>query len=252
LSNALTNSLAPMVTGLLAHAPLSDLDRAAILSLPHSIRFFERGSYIVRDGDASDHCAVLLSGFAFSHKTTGEGLRQVVSVQIPGKIVDLQQFHFSFADYSVQTLTRCGVARVPKVALRKLASDRVAIADALIVSAMAEASTYREWIMNIGRRDARTRIAHFLCEFAARLDVQGIAPGQPYELPMTQEQIGDALGLTAVHVNRTLKRLVNDGLVAQNKRGITFPKWEALAAEADFNRRYLHLIEHPASSGNAR
>lgn len=247
MSNALTNSLALMVSGLLAHAQLSDLDRAAILRLPHSIRFFERGIYIVLDGDAFDHCSVILSGFAFSHKTTGEGLRQVVSVQIPGKIVDLQQFRLSFADCSVQTLTRCEVARVPKVALRTLASDRVAIADALIVSAMAEASIYREWIMNIGRRDARTRIAHLLCEFAARLDVQGIAPGQPYELPMTQEQLGDALGLTAVHVSRTLKGLVNDGLIVQDRRGITFPKWDALAAEADFNRRYLHLIEHPAS-----
>lgn len=216
------------------------------------MRFFERGSYIVRDGDASDHCAVLLSGFAFSHKTTGGGLRQVVSVQIPGEIVNLQHFHLGFADYSVQTLTRCEVATVPQVAMRTLASDRVPIADALIVSAMAEASIYREWIMNIGRRDARTRIAHFLCEFAARLDVQGIAPGQPYELPMTQEQLGDALGLTAVHVNRTLKGLITDGLVVQNKRGITFPKWEALKVEADFNSRYLHLAEHPTSSGNAR
>lgn len=232
-----------MFRNLAIRATLSDLDRAAVQSLPHSVQHFEQGSYIIRDGDVSDRCAVLLSGFAFRHKVTGQGLRQIVSILIPGEIINLQQLYLDISDHSVQTLTRCKVATIPQVALRTLASDRISVADALILSTLADASIYREWMINIGRRDARTRIAHLFCEFAARLDVQGIAPGQPYELPMTQEQIGDALGLTAVHVNRTLKGLINDGLVFRSKRGITFPDWEALLVEADFNGRYLHLRE---------
>jgi CRP-like cAMP-binding protein len=238
-----------MVRKLAIHAPLSEQDRGAVQDLPHCVLFFDPGSYIVRDGNVSDQCVVLLSGFAFRHKVTSEGHRQIVSLLIPGEIVNLQQLYLNVADHGVQTLTRCKVATISKAAVRTLASDRAAIGDALIASTMVDASIYREWMMNIGRRDARTRIAHLLCEFAARLDVQGIAPGQPYALPMTQEQLGDALGLTAVHVNRTLRGLINDGLVAQNRRGISFPAWKVLKVEADFNSRYLHLREHVTAPG---
>jgi CRP-like cAMP-binding protein len=110
-------------------------------------------------------------------------------------------------------------------------------------------SIYREWIMNIGRRNARTRVAHLLCEFAARLDAQGAAPGQPYKLPMSQAQLGDALGLTAVHVNRTIKGLIKDGLVTQDHRIIAFPAWDILKIEADFDSGYLQLGDQAATSG---
>lgn len=249
MPDSLIDALTPVVKKLAIHALLSKQDQGAVQDLPHSVLFFDPGSYIVRDGNVSDQCVVLLSGFAFRHKVTSEGHRQIVSILIPGEIVNLQQLYLNVADHGVQTLTRCKVATIPKAALRTLASDRAAIGDALIASTMVDASIYREWLTNIGRRDARTRIAHLLCEFAARLDVQGIAPGQPYELPMTQGQLGDALGLTAVHVNRTLKGLINDGLVAQNRRGISFPAWEALKVEADFNSRYLHLREHVTAPG---
>jgi CRP-like cAMP-binding protein len=187
---------------------------------------------------------MLLSGFAFRHKITGQGLRQIVSILIPGEIINLQQLYLDIADHNVQTLTRCKVAMIRQDALRALVADRTAIADALIASTSVDSSIYREWMTNIGRRDARTRIAHLLCEFAARLDMQGAAPGQSYELPMTQEQLGDALGLSPVHVNRSLKSLIKEGLVFQNKRGITFPEWEVLKVEAEFNDRYLHLQEN--------
>jgi CRP-like cAMP-binding protein len=119
----------------------------------------------------------------------------------------------------------------------------------LIANTLIDVSIYREWIMNIGRRNARTRVAHLLCEFAARLDAQGAAPGQPYKLPMSQTQLGDALGLTAVHVNRTIKGLVKDGLVTQDHRIIAFPAWDILKVEADFDSGYLQLGDQAATSG---
>ena len=93
------------------------------------------------------------------------------------------------------------------------------------------------------RRDARSRLAHFLCEFAIRLDMQGLTGAEGYELPMSQEQLGDALGLTAVHVNRTIKSLEADGLIGRNRRRISFPQWDALRELADFSSRYLHLAQ---------
>jgi CRP-like cAMP-binding protein len=230
-----------MVDRLAVHAPISDQDHTALLGLPHSIRSFEPGSYLVRDGDIPSQCRILVSGYTIGHKMTGAGLRQIVSVQIPGDIIDLQNIYLDIADHNVQTLTSCKVAVISRTLLRTLASEHASIATALFASAMVDASIHREWMVNNGRRDARTRIAHLLCEFAARLDVRGSAPGQPYELPMTQEQVGDALGLTSVHVNRTLRALISDGLVVQSKRGITIPNWEALKIEADFNDRYHHL-----------
>jgi len=143
----------------------------------------------------------------------------------------------------VQTLTHADVATIPRTALRELARSRSAIGNAIFVSTLVEGSISREWTLNIGRRDARSRLAHFLCEFAIRLDVVGLTPGQGYELPMSQEQLGDALGLTAVHVNRTIKSLEADGLITRNRRRISFPRWDALRELADFSSRYLHL-EH--------
>lgn len=244
MSDVFNNELIPMVERLGTYVALSEPDRTAVLGLPHSVRHFERDSYIVRDRDVTSHCAVLLSGFAFRHKITRQGLRQIVSILFPGEIINLQQVYLNIADHSVQALTHCKVATIPQFSLRTLALNRTTIADALIASTLIDASIYREWIVNIGRRDARTRIAHLLCEFATRLDVQGIAPGQSYDLPMTQEQLGDAVGLTTVHVNRTLKSLVKAGLVTLDRRGIAFPEWELFKAEADFNGRYLHLREH--------
>lgn len=96
-------------------------------------------------------------------------------------------------------------------------------------------------MLNVGRRDARTRMAHLLCEFALRMEKAGLASGNGFELPITQEQLADAVGLTPVHVNRTLKALEATGLITRNKRIIAFPSWERMRDVGDFNQRYLHL-----------
>jgi len=96
-------------------------------------------------------------------------------------------------------------------------------------------------VLNIGRRDARTRIAHLLCEFALRLELADLGKQTAYELPITQEQLADAVALTSVHVNRTLMKLEQDGLITRTKRVISIVDWKALVKVADFEARYLHL-----------
>ncbi len=224
-----SSPLALMVRKLETHATLNADDRAALLALPYTLRTYEPSSYLVREGDAPEQCAVLLSGFAYRQKLTGSGMRQIVSLHIPGEALDFQHLFLDVADHNVQTLTRAEVATIPRTALR--------------VNTLVEGSIFREWILNIGRRDARSRLAHFLCEFAIRLDMQGLTGADDYELPMSQEQLGDALGLTAVHVNRTIKSLEADGLISRNRRRISFPRWDALRELADFSSRYLHLSQ---------
>ncbi|WP_375420525.1 Crp/Fnr family transcriptional regulator [uncultured Sphingomonas sp.] len=101
--------------------------------------------------------------------------------------------------------------------------------------------------MNVGRRDARTRLAHLLCEVATRLQGQDLVNDYGYELPMTQEQLADATALTNVHVNRTLKSLEDEGLIKRDRRAIRFPNWQALKAAAGFDPLYLHLGQQSAA-----
>ena len=134
--------------------------------------------------------------------------------------------------------------------LQRLARTSTGVGHAILTTILIEASIFREWILNVGRRDARTRMAHVLCEFAVRLEAQGLAEEYSYELPMTQEQLADVTGLTSVHVNRTLKGLEADGLIVRTKRMVSIPNWEKMRDVGDFNERYLHLERQTAGFPN--
>ena len=123
------------------------------------------------------------------------------------------------------------------------AEQRPAVGRALFVQALIEASMLREWVLNLGRRNAPARLAHVLCELAVRLEAQGLTDRFGYQFPMTQEQLADVTGLTPVHVNRTLHALETDGLIARSKRAVNVVDWARLRAAADFNDDYLHLDE---------
>ena len=222
---------------------LPDEDRKLVLELPYRLRRLDPGSYLVREGDLPTHCAVLVTGYAYRQKVTGEGSRQIMAICIPGDAVDLQNMFLDVSDHSVQLLTQCKVADVPREALQELVLTRPAVGSAIIELTLVEASILREWVVNVGRRDARARIAHILCEFAVRLESRGLLTDHGFELPMTQEQLADATGLTSVHVNRVLKGLEADGLINRRRRHIHFDNWRALQDAGDFSRRYLHISD---------
>ena len=244
---ATSNPLDLLLRKLETHSHLGEEDRQAILALPCTLKTLEPQSYILREGDAPEVCAVLVSGFAFRQKLTGDGGRQIVALHIPGEALDFQNLFLDVADHNVQTLTRAELAYIPRGELQALARSRAAIGHAILVAILVEASIFREWVLNVGRRDARSRLAHVLCEFAIRLEAQGLADETGYELPMTQEQLADTLGLTPVHVNRTIMMLEAEGFIARDKRRIRFPDWRRMRDIGDFNQRYLHL--EPQKSG---
>jgi CRP-like cAMP-binding protein len=239
--------LEQLVRNLELRSPLPPEDRDAVLHLPHTIRTLEAGTYTIREADAPVHCGILISGFAYRQKLTGDGSRQIVALHIPGDALDFQNLFLDVSDHSLQMLTRAEVAFVAMRDLQVLARERPAVGHAILVKILVEASVFREWVLNVGRRDSMTRVAHLLCELGVRLDAEGLAEDYGYELPMTQEQLADAVGLTSVHVNRTLKALEADGLIIRSKRTISFPNWKRLRAVGDFNQRYLHL--EPQRSG---
>jgi len=236
--------LKPLLQKLDADCRLSDDDRQAVLGMPHSLRTVPPATYLIREGEPPRNCTILLSGFACRHKIVGAGGRQIISMQIPGDALDFHSLYLDCADHNAQTLTRATMAVVPMNVLKQLLEERPAIGRAVLSDILVEASVLREWIANVGRRNARTRIAHLLCEFAYRMNAQCLG-SRRYELPMTQEQIGDACGLTAVHVNRSLRALEADGLIARDGRAVTFPDIERLRAVGDFSELYLHLEKRP-------
>ena len=229
-----------MIRRLERRSPLGPSDRLALLSLPHSVRRLPPSGHIIRDGDTPEHCALLLSGFAFRYKLTGEGARQIISLHIAAEFLDLQNSFLGVADNSVQTLTEAEVALIPAAAMQDLALGNPAVGRALWMDTLIDASIFREWVVNVGRRDSRARVAHILCEFSLRLEAAGMAENHRYELPTTQEQLADAVGLTSVHVNRVLRQLEEEGLIDRNRRSITISDWARLRDAGDFNERYLH------------
>jgi CRP-like cAMP-binding protein len=235
------NPLSLLVRHLRAHVRLSAEDENEILALRHKMRSLEAHSFILREGDKPEVCAILIRGYAYRHKITGNGSRQILSLHIPGDALDFQNIFLEEADHNVQMLTRGEVAEIAGSDLDRLIQDRPAVGEAVLVSSLVEAAIFREWTVNVGRRDSRSRIAHLLCEFSYRLDAQGLSSGDVYTLPMTQEQLADATGLTAVHVNRVLKGLQADGLIDRDRRAIRFPDWNRLRDVGDFSPRYLHV-----------
>lgn len=221
-------------------AELDDEDRRAVLSLPRTTETVPPARYLVREGAETLQCCLLVKGYACRHKLAENGGRQIVSFHLPGDILDLQHLLLAVADHNVQTITQAVVAWIPSEALKQVARERPSIGEALWRDTLIDASVFREWVLNVGRRDARSRIAHMLCEFAARREAAGLGPPERFELPMTQEQIADATGLTPVHVNRMLRALRDEGVIAHDKREVQISDWPRMRATADFDPAYLH------------
>ncbi len=233
--------LAVMVRKLQKWKPIDQAEQDAILALPYRAETLKAGRYIVREGDTPSNSCLLVSGVAFRQKITHGGARSILAIHLAGDVVDLQNSLLGYADHSVQALTRIDVAFIPREAVVDLAIRWPRVGMAMWYDTLVDGSIFREWIASNSRRDALSRLAHLLCEYGVRLQSAGLGSRMCYELPMTQDQLADALGLTPIHVNRTLKKLEEIGLISRTQRAVTVTDWERLAQAGDFTSEYLHL-----------
>jgi CRP-like cAMP-binding protein len=222
------------------HSDLSDGDRSALMALPFTRKVLGKDAYMVREGQRANDCSLLLRGFAFRQKILSNGSRQIISIHIPTEFVDLQNGLLGVADHSVQSLDRSEAALIPREALIALSEKSSAIRMAMWVDTLIDASIFREWVVNVGHRDSRARIAHLLCELVLRLEKIGADQDGKFDFPLTQEQLADATGLTPVHTNRTLQGLRKDGLIELTARSLTVLDWDRMREVADFDELYLH------------
>ncbi len=248
MSGPLWNSL---ITKLAVSNELDGEDIRALLALPIQTRFYDAHQSIVREGDDPGACCLLAEGFAFRSKEAGDGERQILSLHIPGEIPDLQSLHLKILDHDLTTLTPCTLGFIAHAHLQQLNVARPNIAAALWRETLIDSSIFREWILNVGRREAVVRMAHLLCELLNRLRAIGRTRDGSFELPINQSELGDCLGLSTVHTNRILRVLRDEGLIEMERGVFHILDEPALRERGDFDPRYLHLHPPPNRNGAA-
>lgn len=230
---------------LLASPFVSDEERDALEIAASPGRPLRAGAELVREGGATDQVHLIVDGWACRFKTTREGGRQIVALLVPGDAVNLDSLMFNRSDYGVCTLTPCKVAAIPRDRALALAAAHPGVARSFTWLAMVENAILGQWALCLGRQSAQKRLAHLLCELGVRLAGPDGGAGA-FDMPLTQEQLADALGLTAVHVNRTLQLLRGRELVVTGCRTVRLPDVARLRAEAEFDPAYLHLDDEDA------
>jgi CRP-like cAMP-binding protein len=224
-------------------ARLSAEERAAILRLPLTLRTLPADQDIVREGDAPTESCLVVEGFACRYNLTPQGKRQIHSFHIAGDIPDLQSLHIDVMDHSLCTLVPSKLAFIQHSDLRALMRSYPRVGDLFWRDTLIDAAIFRQWIIGIGRRDARAQVAHLLCELLVRLRAVSMVQDNAFKLPVTQAELGDALGLSTVHVNRTLQELRGERLIELHGSALTVLDWDGLQEVGEFDATYLHLID---------
>jgi CRP-like cAMP-binding protein len=230
----------PFLRRLEAIGTVTQDERDLLANLPGTTRYYEARQDIVSYGDVPSAVCLMLEGMACRYRVSADGKRQIVSFHIPGDIPDIQSLFIDVMDHSLGTLMPCTVMTIPHARMGSIIEDFPRIARVLWRESLIDAALFREWIV-VRDRPAYMRVAHLLCEHFARMDAVGLTNGGSCALPITQAQMGDALGLSDVHVNRTLQELRGEKLIELKSGTLTILNVEGLKSAGEFDPCYLHL-----------
>lgn len=224
-----------------AFIDLDDRDRAAIESLcTHEISLEARRT-LIREGERPNDVYLLLEGWACRYKLTPDGSRQILAYLIPGDLCDIHIFILKTMDHTLVTMNPARVAVIPRETILEVMANHPRIERALWWATLVDEAVLREWLVNLGQHDAYKRVAHLFCELWMRMRAVGLVEEGQFSLPLTQEELADTVGLTSVHVNRTLQRMRAEGLISLEHRQLTIPDPRELIRAAEFQANYLHL-----------
>lgn len=219
---------------------LSPAARKAILALPARRRSYATYEDIVREGDEPGHCCFVETGLVSRHKTLRDGSRQIVSFHIAGDMVDLSSALVVIADHGIRTHTPTTIVAVQHSDILRVAEDHPELGRAFWFDTLVDAAIFREWTVNVGRRSGLARTAHLLMEFAYRFKAANMMDGDMFELPVSQNDLSDALGISSVHLNRMLQSLRREGYIRTVSRTVQIERWHDLVQVAGFTSAYLH------------
>lgn len=235
------------MTNILLHklarwADFDDHDRAALDRLVVSARAVVRGEHLIREGDRPTHVFLILEGWAQRFKILPEGSRQTVAFLMPGDLCDAHVFILAKMDHSIAMMSPGSVVAIPADDMLNIVEQHPRIAQALWWATLVDEGILREWLVNIGGREAYARIAHLFCELYVRANVVAPDGGADLFMPLTQTDMAEALGLTPIHINRVAKVLKHEGLAYIEKGRMIMLDFERLKNAAGFDPSYLHAV----------
>jgi len=225
---------------------LSQASRQRMLDALTTTRVVRAGEDIVTQGSRPSVCTLVVEGWAGRYNRLSNGRRQMVALHVPGDLVDLHSFPLKIMDHGVTALTDCTLAAAPHARIREITESDPHLARLLWLLTTVDAAILRRWLLGSGQQPALENTAHLICELFTRLQVAGLATlDRPFELPLSQEVLGDALGISSVHVSRTLTELRSRNLFHWRRGEGEILDWPALRSVAEFDAGYLSLMDEP-------
>lgn len=224
---------------------ISTDEEQAIRAMFAEVREVAADRVIVRRGQELKESLLLLDGWIARTKDLREGGRQISELQFAGDFTDLHGFTLKRLDHNLATLTPCRIAVAPHDRIKALLEKFPHLARVYWTMTNLDAAIHREWTVSLGRRSAMSRMAHLFCEIFERLRIVGLNDGDAYDFPLTQQELGESLGLTSVHINRTLQALRKTGLVELENRRLVIHDIAGLKHLGEFDPDYLYLENQP-------
>ena len=203
---------------------------------------YGRGETIIREGDKVDDIHLVLTGLAARSKTLRNGERQFMALLVPGDLCDVEVFILEGMDHDITALTDTTCVLIPAKVIAGLLTESTKLTKALWWSTMSDSAVLREWIVDHGSRESIERIAHLMCEMLIRYRIVGETTDHSFPFLLTQDELADATGMTAVHVNRMLQQLRTQGLIELRGKVLTVLDPKGLQRVAKYDSTYLHLI----------
>ncbi len=234
-----------LISALAGRDRLTENDRALILGLPHRRRLFPKGAQLVVEHSRPTESCLITGGIAAREVFLSDGSRQISAMHVPGDFVDLHAFLLKLMDHSVVALTECEAIFVPHGELLRISEQSPHLTRLFWLSTVIDGAIQRAWIASMGRRSPLAHISHLLCEMYLRLGVAGLVENDTFELPLPQPDLADMLGLSIVHVSRTLKELRQLNFFTWEGGRVHMRDYKRLAELADFDPTYLNLIQEP-------
>jgi CRP-like cAMP-binding protein len=224
---------------------ISSEEEAAIRAMISEIREVPADRVIIRRGQELKESLLLLDGWIARTKDLREGGRQISELQFSGDFTDMHAFTLKRLDHNLATLTPCRIGVAPHERIKALLEKFPHLARVYWTMTNIDAAIHREWTVSLGRRSAMSRMAHLFCEIFERLRIAELTDGNAYDFPLTQQELGECLGLTSVHINRTLQALRKTGLIELESRRLVIHDMPGLQHLGEFNPDYLYLEKKP-------
>lgn len=237
--------LQPFFRRLMLRDELGSEERMAIAAAAAERLEFAPGQDLVVEGSRPDRCLLVAEGFTCRYRLLSTGERQLTAIHLPGDFVDLHSLLLKEMDHSVGALTPCTILAFPHERLVRVTERFPHLTRLLWLSTLLDGAMHREWLVGMGRLSAPQRTAHLICELYMRLQALGLASEHKFSLPITQATLADAVGISSVHINRVLQEMRQKNLIMWSAGILEILDWGALVTEADFDDRYLHLVQEP-------